>query len=422
MDKGNTFESQWQHEFEGAEVTPPPHVWNGIDAELSKMEAKQYRNKAIVYKWVAAASVAAIATLATLQFSTTDYIVDSDRAVAVIEQSDAVTANDNGSVAETESVVTRSAIIKNNGATVIAASNSESIDDMSSLMGEEQEEQVEAIENNQGHILATVDSKPVPSAQLPKQEREWMYGVAYQRDVAKKLHESDANLWAGVSVGAGSFDPGFSGGTADQVNGTQFGSNGENQSPNYTSGNSVSGGLDVGTRVAKRIVVSSGVHYNAFNTGSANASFPTSASNNGFFAKTNTEQSPNARTLDVSTSEEVSTRNEFQYLTIPFKAGYVVLDKRFNITVNSGLSSNILMNAQLLSEGGEYDQESTEEYKPVYFNFLSSVAFGYALKEKYLFTVEPNYNQAISDFTDSNTTTTGKPRNFGVSMGVRYKF
>ena len=51
------FEDQWTEAFNSAELKPSENVWTGIDAHLANKAAGNYKKRALVYRWVAAAAV-----------------------------------------------------------------------------------------------------------------------------------------------------------------------------------------------------------------------------------------------------------------------------------------------------------------------------------------------------------------------------
>lgn len=245
-------------------------------------------------------------------------------------------------------------------------------------------------------------------------------------------------------MGAGSFDPGYT------SNGREFSSplsadipedfntaniaavredafSPANSDITYPVGDAISGGVNIGSQLGKRLVVSSGVHYSAYSTGSTSSLALVDNQTDLALSEADVEE---YRALGSFVGEdhsnirvdEISLNNEFQYITVPLSAGVILLDKKFNITLNTGISSNFLINANIHSESLSVDQDNSQNFESVYFNFLSSVEFGYNIMEKYQLSIAPNYNQAISNFTNSNSLNQSRPRNFGVAVGVKYNF
>ena len=284
-------------------------------------------------------------------------------------------------------------------------------------------------------LLTQLVAKPLPMVldQTPE-TIDHLYGTArtWERVV---VDQSKASLWAGVSFSSGSFNPGFT----NQESATSFSQEAivDNQgaiqnlnaTSSYNSGQAISGGINVGTRFHSRVVLSGGIHYNAFNTGSAASAifsandeqyaFAPETANEGFYSALSSSNVERR-------SEQVQLMNEYQYLSIPLKAGYVLLDKKLNVTVHTGVSSNILMKANLAPVNQETplanDFETSNSYQKIYFNGLTSISFGMLFQEKYQVSVEPSYTQALTKFTKVNNTNQGKPTNVGLSVGLSYHF
>ncbi|MDZ7606690.1 MAG: hypothetical protein U5K79_14125 [Cyclobacteriaceae bacterium] len=58
LSEKSDFEHLWENAFSEAEMAPSDHIWDKIDASLSKEEAGKYRKRVFMYKLLAAASIA----------------------------------------------------------------------------------------------------------------------------------------------------------------------------------------------------------------------------------------------------------------------------------------------------------------------------------------------------------------------------
>ena len=101
------------------------------------------------------------------------------------------------------------------------------------------------------------------------------------------------DLWAGLSLGSGSFNPGTEGSALENavqdsadplyaLNVRSFVA-----SNSYASGNSFSAGMNLGGKVSKKILISSGLHYNAVSPGSSSSIIITDNQTNKSFALAN---------------------------------------------------------------------------------------------------------------------------------------
>lgn len=280
------------------------------------------------------------------------------------------------------------------------------------------------------------------SSQPPK----FIYGVPVipSSDDLKELNR----LWAGVVMSTGAFNPSINLSNADSDEYSyldeapfepstiqefseqrQIQDINEEATVNHSLASSISGGIAVGTRVRNRIIVSSGIGLNTITTNQTSTSL---ISQDGVLYALTGDESDNSLTSAINDSDvqfegaTVSLSNEYKYLSIPIKAGYILLDKQFNITLNTGVSSNFLLGSQLVS--GDSDQfinnnlDTRDNYQGVYFNFLTSIEFGYLIASKYQLSLEPNYNRAFTNFTESNNLDNRKPSNLGIILGLKYNF
>ncbi|MEO9964723.1 MAG: hypothetical protein ABJF11_02975 [Reichenbachiella sp.] len=447
MEKANkTFEEQWHQALGHAEVTPPQQVWVAIDGQLANDQARDYKRLLIFYKWVAAACILLFVLGTVLFWQNGNSSLDSEIADAEIK-SNSNSSNSNETIAQ-----------KSTG--VIALDEDDNREEASlSLESDAKPTQVNnsiaAVPNpsSRGSVVVvesiplkmeemTIVSLHPKSASIPSTLEPWkathLYGVARTWEEVEQDMASSP-LWAGVSFSAGSFDPGYGESSGnDLILSDQIGFTSESavpqqrtqSRPTYSAGQSVAGGLNVGKKITRRVVLSSGLHYSAFSTGSASSQLVSDELDN-LYALTaetsdnNLESALSAGELSYE-GELVQLTNEFQYLTIPLKAGYVLLDRKINITLNTGLAGNFRVDSRLVAEGEpgglNNDFSTADSYERVYFNFLTSVEFGYLFKEHYQFLLEPNYNQALNDFTSSSNPNQAKPRNLGLSIGFRYNF
>lgn len=467
MEKANwTFEEQWHQALDKAEVAPPPQVWVAIDGQLANEQAGEYKRIAVFYKWLAAACLLLFTVSAVLYWQAGQYSENQITSFSEASDQSGVDSNGNGTandiqtmaikVEEDEEVMDQQMSHKAPHSEVEYASVEQSQSDNQLVLSSPSnrstlaERDASAMEVNSTLVSAYTPLTELPhltglnakKLAFPSVVEPWtsdhLYGVANTWHLIEK-DKLISPLWAGVSFSTGSFDPGFGN---DSGGGLAFASQdnvflesatvqNRSQAPStFEAGQSIAGGLDVGKRISSRVMISGGLHYSAFNTGSVSSQLATDDASNTFALTGETNDSNLNEALNQGalrySGGEVQIFNEYQYLTIPIKAGYVLLDKKFNITMNTGISSNIRVDSRLVSSGESEalsnDFSTSAAYQSIYFNFLTSVTFGYLFKNHYQFLIEPNYNQALNDFTSSSNPNQARPRNVGVSIGFRYNF
>lgn len=483
MEKTDTsFEDQWSEAFEGAEKSPPDHVWASIDGALANAEANGYKKRVVFFKWVAAASVLlAMLFGAALwngsldqsgevaQMETTDTTIEDRGNTSVADQTETdkmngsadtgIIENDAQTLASIEqdekqtvgnagidNAVLQTAAddhgnVKTTGRQSVALADTGTNNNSVLAASEENNGMMPLLEES-STVLAFVEPKmPGSGTSIEPWVADHLYGVPDLS--AGKVDTNDGfGLWAGISLSSGSFDPE----TGEADNGTfapSFADPGTsfdnitsvNTVPlrsEYVTGNAFSAGMDMGGQLSKRIRLSSGIHYSAVSPGSSSNIIVTDRASNKTFALSN-ESVENAsldeglRSGNLAVSQGVTNfSNTLQYLTIPFKAGYVVLDRRLNLTLNSGVSTNFLIGSSLNnSKDGTQNfgnSEASDTFRSSYMDLLTSIELGYRLMDKYQLSLEPNYRKALNSFTKEDSDIEGKPTNFGVSIGIKYNF
>lgn len=442
-----TFEAQWHEALNEAEVAPPPHIWVGIDNELSEDRVAAYKKEADFYKWVAAACLLLFAIGTAIFWSSNSAPDTPDVAREQNLKGDRMGTSGQS----TEELATLT----------LPEKEEEDIDERSESLGLAQISTSEKLDEDTPTATAnnTNTLSPLPEAEfrsdvphlnaitplsteMASTVQPWtsdqLYAVARTWETLPDEFTASP-LWAGVSFSSGSFDPGFDQGgdfasmpeslDALYAEATVPRTMGQGDA-SFTPGQSVGGGFNVGKRVSRRFMLSSGIQYRAFSTGSVSSQLVSDELNNTYALtnKSSDEQLQTALNEGALTFEgrQVQLANEYQYLSIPLKAGYVLLDKKFNITLNTGIAGNFRMNSKLVADDASdvlsNDFNTNDRYQNVYFNLLTSMEFGYLFKKHYQFLLEPNYNQALTDFTSSSNPNRARPTNVGITIGFRYNF
>ena len=189
---------------------------------------------------------------------------------------------------------------------------------------------------------------------------------------------------------------------------------------------SYSYGANFGFKVSRRFLLQTGIAYRK-----ANSTITTT----GYFEDVNTNtQIPIVAShhyqMDglsaVKTVPETSLNNQYEFASIPLRAGYIALDRKVNVTFLAGISSELFLSNQI---GGNENFETLSSssgkespYKSVYFNGSLGTMLGYNFAKNYLITVEPSYRFAVNSFTQNDFYLNSYPSSFMVSFGVAYNF
>jgi hypothetical protein len=99
-----------------------------------------------------------------------------------------------------------------------------------------------------------------------------------------------------------------------------------------------------------------------------------------------------------------------------------VLDKKISVNVNGGLSPGILVNNRSYFDidGQKIQTGTTENLKPMIYNSLFGIGFGYAFTKKLIFSIEPTFKYSLTPI-NSNSGINYRPYSMSWFTGISYK-
>ncbi|MEN7548885.1 outer membrane beta-barrel protein [Rapidithrix thailandica] len=263
--------------------------------------------------------------------------------------------------------------------------------------------------------------------------------------VAKKRKEAfEPEVFAQINLGGDRFDPNYHANGNVQnsysksyapgiVGAERLPEDAANQVMNEVNEPAVSltYGVNVGMRVAKRWVVESGVTYGNYNTKTQTSVSVSDAPHNEIIPVT---MSSNAATLKsskfVSVSSTYKVNNSYEFASIPLRAGYMILNKKINWIVKAGVTSDFFLGNEIKNEGEgtnikSYRINSGDEDSPfrsMFFNGTVGNEVSLRLNSSYSLSLEANYKFALNSFTKDGQPFTSNPNSLGVGMVFRYFF
>lgn len=465
--EGDSFEQEWKDAFEDASEQPNPGVWSNIERDLAYRQMASLKRKARFYQWAAAAAMFIAAFLGM------NYLI-SDKTINTGELSDAGTQNvelnnqqafTNGSTGDQTSensdqneVINLNSVNDKNSERNSFTGNSsdDSNTDLNSgytLLGYSDEDQqiepaylaLEALEGKR------IDQAEVAYAVDANTERR-MYSKAingkFAQRKSKKAHSSE-KFWAGVGVGSGSFDPNYQSGPSNLLASSLNLSTAENyaatnsfriesQSPavreGMKSGSTIDMGLNFGVRVSENWIVESGLYFTQADAvtqtnvvvESPNVVEPIAASSE-TRGVTELNNLVGTEKIIQYSYQDVNFDNQFQFASLPIKAGFILIDSRLNIVLNAGVATNLYLGNKLEDPNSDVANVSigpgkSSPYREVSFAGLGGLQIGYALFDQVEFTIEPYMRQPITSLTKQSTSFVASPSGLGINTGIRYRF
>lgn len=467
------FENLWENAFSEAEMAPSDHVWDRIDASLSKEEAGKYRKRVFMYKLLAAASVAfalGIGALSLNQYfrheSPAGLITDKSAISDLPENNFSNSSSDDAAPAGQNPVNESKANVSEGNipnATIqeptsdlpaqhtIVASNSPF---ENTRVSSEKAEATHYSARQSDYIsgLSSLGINPETGMQLADLAPEHIYLIPIMpRGSSKNMHKSqDLNFIAGLDFSTGSFDPNFG-----QTSSSAFSSNtdmasmagAERLNDQLASFNTVnkdflavresgkettpevsfSYGANMGFEVARRIILQTGIAYRKSNSTTTSSAYIEDVSSGKRIPVVASYNYSLEGLSVVNSMDETSLTNQFEFVSVPLRAGYIILDKKLNLTLLAGVSSEFFL-GNTITSGGDFLESISEQqgdnspYKDVYFNGSAGAMLGYTIFGNYNITIEPGYRFAMNSFTKDDFYLSSYPSGFNLAFGVTYNF
>lgn len=255
-----------------------------------------------------------------------------------------------------------------------------------------------------------------------------------QKDDKKKKSSDAEKLWTSIGVAAGAFTGGNASVSAASSSMSSMMANTSNNIADKEAnagGVSYSVGVNVGTRVATRWVLQGGLNYmtqssdytveNAF--GSADLRTFTPASINGIDEIKRETEVADAKVVPTAPYD---VNNNVQYLSVPVQAGYLVLNKRFGVQLNAGVSTDMFLKNEKTADADNLEKidqgRADSPYKTFNFSGLMGAEFSYKLGSRYRVALNPGMRYPFSSIYKSDVGVKVMPLTYDVGLRFRYIF
>lgn len=314
----------------------------------------------------------------------------------------------------------------------IASNNDiKSIDEKGEVVGATlTTEQISLLERLESGLLAEITTSIQPQK------------VPDLMEIIKMQNGSKENfrgMWAGLSVGGGSYESNINRGgnseafalTDAMIEGItsdgqslQLKAQDVNQANAETPAFSYAISADFGKQIGRRTYLQGGVEYSRYSSG-ATSNVVTSDANNESQAFLRYNNSASLDEGVLTTTDSYQLTNNFEYVAVPLKLGYKLLDRKIGISLSSGIATNFFLKNTLKDKSGvsekvEVTNGQSSPYKPLNFNGLFGAEISYQWNEHYQLALVPDYRFSLDGVTKSDAYIQSNPTAF--FLGFRFKY
>jgi hypothetical protein len=247
-------------------------------------------------------------------------------------------------------------------------------------------------------------------------------------DAKKRKADKKENLWTSLGFSAGGFN-----GEANVPSPTQsnalFSNTVNNQAK--ASGVAYSFGVSMGTRIGERFVIQGGCNYLSNNSTYVSDQVVRSADFQQFKVATFNdlriaESSLLNNTMVIPTAP-YDVQSNLEYITVPVQAGYLIIDRRFGVQMNAGVSTDLFLQNTVEAEGSAVNKTTMERgaespYRSLNFSGLVSTEFTYRIGGHYRVALNPGLRYPFNSLYKNSTGIESNPLTFDIGLRFRYIF
>jgi hypothetical protein len=484
------FEDSLKDAFDKAEISPSESVWTNIELDLEKAEGGKMKRSLLFFKLLAAASIvfamgvgstflyvkqqqneATQITLKENQITTDPTNSKQQQPVNNNSKTQRNLIAENGradlSGANTRANQTKGLPvdekIQRDGNAVDGSQKITAISDTYPETSDNNHDVSNQTELHTQNIIGAVDvtrqsetsellfyKKPSSSLvsnkqaqiHLPKQEEADPVALMLARlnaeeeavkNASSKKQSTSEKLWTSVGFAAGSFNT-VSSGISPSTSNTFLASNSQVADKEATaSGTAYSVGVNMGTKLSTKWVLQGGVNYLTQSSdytaqaavGSSNFQNFRPASINEFDKLNESEGGQNQDKLVATAPYNVN--NNVQYLSVPLQAGYMIIDKKFALQLNAGVSTELFLQNTRSADGQNFDKVTQgrgadSPYRPVNFSGLAGTEISYKFGSRYRLSLNPGLRYPFRSVYKSDIGVQSTPLTFDVGLRFRYIF
>lgn len=193
------------------------------------------------------------------------------------------------------------------------------------------------------------------------------------------------------------------------------------------TGFSYSYGINVGAHIKNRFVLHTGLQYVHARTVTTTSGYFTQSESAIRTPALTSNAIANFGSARFESSPSYEVDNSFDFISVPIKAGYVLLDQKLSIIAFGGLATDFFLNNRISSDKPGISSTSNgpgdlSPYRSMYFNGLLSTSFNYQLGANYALMIEPQYRRSLNSFTKSDHLFSSDPHFFILNFGLMYNF
>ncbi len=405
----NGLDKSFNNAFADAEYLPSPKVWENI---AGAVQLSERRATPIIYKIAAVITLIASGVVFYLNTSLNSEITNTGNAPVSKDQIDNSILESSPEVNELGFIPAADRILEPVVATRL------NIESGNAVVKDEGSIGLVVTDNSRGYELDVLVISKSWNMQITQSDFQLSMVPFWEKLIERK----SSKLWVGAEFGAGNTN--LNSGQSASADALASVSSAEDAL--YFSGNAISTtdfagssfstGLSIGYNLKRKWMIESGL---ALMTTQLQATSNAVESIRGRYFPVYYELKFGGDLIRVN---EYSFNNTLNYLSVPLKVGYKILDKRIGWIINVGVSPNIFLNQRL--ESVQFDSYNTSAsdsfFRSVTLNSIAGTEVFIRIGQHYNLGLHSNYSFSLMDVTKPDAPFAIHPSQFQLGFNLRY--
>ncbi|HNP20062.1 MAG TPA: hypothetical protein PKL31_16605 [Fulvivirga sp.] len=433
------FEKEWELAFNNAELLPSENLWTKVELTLANAEGGAFKKRLFIFKLLAAASVSFAMVVGGWQLYKS--VITPSQSINTIAKNETKGSSHDSNMPinqkSEESVNAERKPSDKNGfitnelpkedRSISDQQNKQSIDNTLFKTNSKEVSSVDAlVQSNisdqsikQGApktLVALTTNLDLEAPAIAEFKMvPWFSYVSHS-----KRRSNPSNLWAGVNISAGNYQPNQNGGkqfASEALTNDGGGLSGRQAViTDEQMGRSIGVGLNVGKQMTNRLALLSGFNY-LQQTTTSQSNIVASKGAQRYTVSDLASAQANSQ-LELTDTYEINST--YELISIPVQAGYLVLDRRFDVMILGGVANDLFLKKRVSDNTSDANSTTATATDNGYSIYSISGLFGtelsYAIGESYSISLQPQVRQAFTSFTPNDNKPTV------LEVGFKFKY
>ncbi|HOX83853.1 MAG TPA: hypothetical protein PLS08_12550 [Chryseolinea sp.] len=193
------------------------------------------------------------------------------------------------------------------------------------------------------------------------------------------------------------------------------------------SGSTYSVGINIGTKLSNRWIIQGGLNYMMQGSDYTSNAVVTSPDFKNFGVASLNDLARESFDAQLVSTSPYQVNNILQYINVPIQTGYILVNRKVGVQLNTGISTDLFLQNTLTPEGGNLDKTtqgsgSESPYRTVNFSGLVGTEISYKMGQHYRIALNPGLRYPFSSIYKSDVGISASPLTFDVGLRFRYIF